>query len=64
MGDGASAEWIAPKRVNVVSTHGAGDCFVGVLAARLAGGDFLRQAAGFANPTSPTGLHFHDFQGV
>ena len=37
-----------PSRSTVVSTHGAGDCFVGALAARLARGDDLR-AAGFAN---------------
>ncbi len=41
--------WIAPKPVKVVSTHGAGDCFVGTLAARMAKGDSLLQAADFAN---------------
>ena len=44
-----AAEWIAPKPVKVVSTHGAGDCFVGTLAARLARGDSLLQAAKFAS---------------
>ena len=43
------AFWIAPKPVKVVSTHGAGDCFVGSLATRLARGDDLRAAAEFAN---------------
>jgi ribokinase len=47
--DGEPAFWIAPKPVNVVSTHGAGDCFVGALATRLARGDDLRAAAEFAN---------------
>jgi ribokinase len=41
--------WIAPRIVKVVSTHGAGDCFVGVLAARLAGGEVLLDAAKAAN---------------
>ena len=40
---------IAPKVVKVVSTHGAGDCFVGALAATLARGGSLTQAAEFAN---------------
>ena len=37
----------APK-VGVVSTHGAGDAFTGALAARLARGDGLPEALGFA----------------
>jgi ribokinase len=41
--------WIAPKTIQVVSTHGAGDCFVGTLAARLAAGDAPEQAAAVAN---------------
>ena len=40
---------IAAKRIKVVSSHGAGDCFVGVLAARLAAGTSLTEAADFAN---------------
>lgn len=40
---------IAPKPVKVVSTHGAGDCFVGSLAAKLAQGGCLIEAAEFAN---------------
>ena len=47
--DREPAFWIAPKPVKVVSTHGAGDCFVGALAAQLAHGDDLRAAAEFAN---------------
>ncbi|MGA2044063.1 MAG: PfkB family carbohydrate kinase [Roseiarcus sp.] len=46
--DGAVAR-IAPKRVKVVSAHGAGDCFVGSLAAKLARGGSLSEAAEFAN---------------
>jgi ribokinase len=41
--------WIAPKPVRVVSSHGAGDCFVGTLAAKMARGAALLQAAEFAN---------------
>lgn len=44
-----SAETIEPKRVKVISTHGAGDCFVGALAARLAAGAALLEAAEHAN---------------
>ena len=40
---------IAPKRVKVVSSHGAGDCFVGALAAALARGATLMQAAEMVN---------------
>ena len=40
--------WIAPKPVKVVSTHGAGDCFLGTLA-KMANGDALLLAAQFAN---------------
>src|SRR5579863_5450517 len=36
---------IVPAPVKVVSTHGAGDCFIGTLAARLAAGDALIEAA-------------------
>jgi ribokinase len=41
--------WIAPRNVKVVSTHGAGDCFVGALAALLARGETLLDAAKTAN---------------
>jgi ribokinase len=53
-GDGlvaASAEGVvrmAAPRVEVVSTHGAGDAFTGALAARLAKGDALAEALRFA----------------
>jgi len=40
---------IAPVPVKVVSAHGAGDCFVGALAARLAAGADLIEAASAAN---------------
>ncbi len=36
-------------KVKVVSTHGAGDCFVGHLCARLCQGDDLKTAVEFAN---------------
>ena len=40
---------IEPIPVNVTSTHGAGDCFVGVLAAQLAHGEPLQAACVRAN---------------
>jgi ribokinase len=40
---------IAPIRVKVTSTHGAGDCFVGTLAAQLASGVPLLDACHSAN---------------
>ena len=40
---------IAPVPVRVVSTHGAGDCFTGALAAELARGRPLLEACAFAN---------------
>ena len=36
-------------KVKLVSSHGAGDCFCGALAARLAAGDGLQDACRFAN---------------
>ena len=47
--ENAQAFWIAAVPVEVSSTHGAGDCFVGALAARLASADSLAVAAEFAN---------------
>jgi ribokinase len=46
---GGKPSWIAPHTVDVVSTHGAGDCLVGALAARLAWGETIIEAAKFAN---------------
>lgn len=40
---------IAAAKVTVVSTHGAGDCFLGALAFRLAKGDAMIAACRFAN---------------
>jgi ribokinase len=40
---------IAGHAVNLISTHGAGDCFIGSLAARLADGADLEEAARYAN---------------
>jgi ribokinase len=41
--------WVAPHVVKAVSTHGAGDCFVGTLAANLARGRDLFEASIVAN---------------
>ncbi len=46
---GGATETVAAERVSVVTTHGAGDCFIGVLAARLAAGEALRAACRSAN---------------
>lgn len=40
---------IAPTKVNAVDTTGAGDAFTGAVAARLAAGDTLAEAAAFAS---------------
>ncbi|BCW47115.1 ribokinase [Arthrobacter sp. StoSoilB5] len=40
---------IAPTRVSAVDTTGAGDAFTGAVAARLAAGESLADAAGFAS---------------
>ncbi len=46
----SESEWdfIPAFKVPVISTHGAGDCFVGALAARLCLGDKLEPAATYA----------------
>jgi ribokinase len=46
---GEATLFVPPKGVEVTSTHGAGDCFIGALAARVAKGDSIKQAATFAN---------------
>ncbi|MRH28447.1 ribokinase [Microbacterium sp. SYP-A9085] len=46
--DAAGVTSISSPRVAAVDTSGAGDAFVGALAARLAAGDDLRTAAAFA----------------
>lgn len=54
-GDGVatrSAEYtgvLAPHAVDLVSTHGAGDAFIGALGASLAVGGSLREAVAYAN---------------
>jgi ribokinase len=47
-----SAVCIAPIKVQVVSTHGAGDCFIGQLASAIAQGKNLLDAATLANSTA------------
>jgi ribokinase len=46
---GTEASEIAATKVAVVSTHGAGDCFLGALAFRLAQGEAMVAACRFAN---------------
>jgi ribokinase len=46
--DGSSFDELPALRVTPVDTTGAGDCFCGILAARLAAGDELLQAARLA----------------
>ena len=43
------ASMIAGRSVKAVDTTGAGDCFVGALAAQLAGGTVIRDALNYAN---------------
>ena len=46
---GGEALMIAGRAVKAVDTTGAGDCFVGALAAQLAGGATIRDALNYAN---------------
>jgi ribokinase len=46
---GGEASMMAGHAVKAVDTTGAGDCFVGALAAQLAGGSAIRDALGYAN---------------
>jgi ribokinase len=46
---GGEASMIAGRAVRAVDTTGAGDCFVGALAAQLAGGTPIRDALNYAN---------------
>jgi ribokinase len=46
---GAAPMFTPPKVVEVISTHGAGDCFIGALAAGIAKGDALEPAVLHAN---------------
>jgi len=47
-------ETLAAHKVTPVSTHGAGDCFVGALACQLARGAALKDAAIYANRAAAT----------
>ena len=46
---GGEASLIAGRAVKAVDTTGAGDCFVGALAAQLANGKPIRDALNYAN---------------
>jgi ribokinase len=46
--EGEDAGHVPAPKAEVVDTTGAGDAFVGALALRLARGDFLREAVGYA----------------
>ncbi len=46
---GGEASMMAGRAVKAVDTTGAGDCFVGALAARLASGAAIREALAYAN---------------
>ena len=56
---GDRVQRIAGRRVQAVDTTGAGDCFVGALAARLAAGATLPDAAGFANVAASLCVQAH-----
>jgi ribokinase len=45
---GGEAAYFPAHKVEVISSHGAGDCFVGALAARLADGDPITPAVHYA----------------
>lgn len=47
--DGVSRQRVSGQAVNVVDATGAGDCFCGNLLARMAAGDDVFTAAGYAN---------------
>ena len=49
LAQGSDRHTIPARRVEVVDTTGAGDCFVGALAARFAAGDALDEAVAFGN---------------
>ncbi len=55
LAEGDSARHLPARRVAVRSTHGAGDAFIGALAARLDAGDDLAAACAFAQ--SAAALH-------
>jgi ribokinase len=46
---GSEPLMVPGRQVRAIDTTGAGDCFVGALAAQLAGGSNLRSAIGYAN---------------
>ncbi|WP_163568022.1 PfkB family carbohydrate kinase [Fodinicola feengrottensis] len=56
--DGGEPVWLPAHRVDTIDTVGAGDAFCGALAARLAAGDSLVDAARYANAAG--GVVHHD----
>ena len=46
---GIAGSTLAARRIKLVSTHGAGDCFMGVLCTSLMHGEALRDAVFRAN---------------
>ena len=47
---------IGGRTVKAVDTTGAGDCFVGALAAQLAGGTSIHDALAYANTAASIGV--------
>jgi ribokinase len=54
--------FLAPHPVEVVSTHGAGDCFVGVLSAQLAAGKSHADSCAAANRTAAHYVGLSEYQ--
>lgn len=59
-GPGLSPVAIAARKVPVVSTHGAGDAFIGALACKLSQGAALLAATQFANAAAAEFISGHD----
>ena len=59
---GGSPVFIAPHPVSAVSTHGAGDCFMGALAAVLAAGKPMQAACEKANQAAAAYVSLSDAQ--
>jgi ribokinase len=57
-----SPKIIDPIPVKLVSSHGAGDCFIGALARRIADGDGLESASHFANRVAARFVAMNEMQ--